>query len=393
MTADVVWFDSAQAGAPVLNNVAGSLIGVLDACLISGFNTKTITALVVAGNVATATCNGHGYSGKASQDVLIAGATPAGLNGRKQPTVVDANTFRFPAPGVGNQTATGTITAKVAPLGWVKQFTGTNLAMYKRTEVTATAMMLRLSDAAGTSARATMVETATGINTFTGTAPTAGQLSGGQYWNKGPNDAVAKQWVLVGDAKRFYLFTNFDGFTYPYATISQERAVIHGFGDALSFKSGDAYHCFINGPLQDAVTQGGASNYGLIGSRAQAGAHASLCLARPSTQLGGSMMSGAVGFANAASGNSSDLPNFPSTVDGGLVLMPAMLLFEDNVTANYPYRAVVPGMLQVLAKHPFPHMTIIDPVVALPGRKVLMLSTENQGSDGQHAIDITGPWG
>ena len=43
MSQYVVWFDSSETGAPVLNNAAGRLIGVLDACLITGFNTKAVT--------------------------------------------------------------------------------------------------------------------------------------------------------------------------------------------------------------------------------------------------------------------------------------------------------------------------------------------------------------
>jgi hypothetical protein len=46
-------FMSNEQGAPVLNNAAGSLISVLDACLVNGFNTVGIFSITITDNVAT----------------------------------------------------------------------------------------------------------------------------------------------------------------------------------------------------------------------------------------------------------------------------------------------------------------------------------------------------
>ena len=127
MANEVIWFDSAETGAPTLNNAAGSLIAVLDACLLNGFNLKSIT-INVAGGVATATCNGHGFSTATGKLVSIAGATPNELNGLKQIASATSNTFTFPAPGVPDGAATGAITAKRAPLGWTKVHAAANKA-------------------------------------------------------------------------------------------------------------------------------------------------------------------------------------------------------------------------------------------------------------------------
>jgi hypothetical protein len=385
MTADVVWFDSQEAGAPVLNNAAGSLIGVLDACLVTGFNTKTITSLVVAGNVATATCNGHGFSGKYSQDVLISGATPAGLNGRKQPTVVDANTFTFDATGVSNQTATGTITAKRAPAGWNKLFAGTNKVVYKRSDAQATAMLLRVDDPAGIEARALMVETATDVDTYTGPSPTEAQVSGGQFWGKGQNNTSPKQWVVVANSKFVFIVTNIDAQIYPLATPYSESTQLQAFGDFASFKPGDAYNCLIAGAYYSPVPNNGVQ-IGLGGSNPNT--TTTMMVARGYSQLGSAMPSATMGIGNQYSGSQGNLPVFPSPIDSGMVMMPGMLILEDNSPLGYPFRGICPGMLQILARRPLGHTTIIDPVVALPGRKVLMLSV----SGGQIGVDLTGPW-
>lgn len=388
MSQYVVWFDSSETGAPVLNNAAGSLIGVLDACLITGFNTKTVTIAVLAG-VATATANGHGFSGVYGKDVLIAGATPALLNGRKELTFVDTNTFRFAAPGVADGAATGTITAKRDPLGWVKQFSGTNKAIYKRSDVTATSMMLRVDDtnagvATATDARARMIESATDIDTLTGLAPTDTQQSGGQYWNKGPNTATAKPWRIVGNGKNFYLFT---------ATSSATGHAAASFGDFVSFKSGDAYNCLITSG--GGAWNGGSAQTSLLGYSNGFAAPASpnAYLSRAFNQSGASVQACLAGFTLSRSGDASaSLPNYPSPMDSGLLINPQMLLVENDAIYSYPARGTQPGLCQILAKAPFADLQIVEPVVSLPGRKLLVLILVGGNSAYQIAVDITGPW-
>jgi hypothetical protein len=71
--------------------------------------TTTLTSVVVASNVATATKTGHGFS--VGEVVRIAGSNLSYANGLKTiATVPDADTFTFEATG-SNATATGTITA------------------------------------------------------------------------------------------------------------------------------------------------------------------------------------------------------------------------------------------------------------------------------------------
>ena len=198
MSEHVVWFDNTETGAPALNNSPASLIGVIRACARTGFNVKTLTSIVVTGGVATATCAGHGYSGVYGKDLLISGATPAGLNGRKALTFVDTNTFKFAAPGVADGAATGTITAKRDPLGWVELFSDTGKSIFKRSDPTATSMLLYILDtntapASATEARVRMIEGATDINTLSGLAPT---FTAAQAAQKKPTEPL-------GDEERF----------------------------------------------------------------------------------------------------------------------------------------------------------------------------------------------
>ena len=51
----VKFFNENLPDAPVLNGVAGSLIGLLTACMVTGFGLRTAVSLVVSGGVATLT--------------------------------------------------------------------------------------------------------------------------------------------------------------------------------------------------------------------------------------------------------------------------------------------------------------------------------------------------
>ena len=145
MSQFVMWFDSSETGAPVLNNANGSMIAVLDACLVTGFNNKAVQSIAVAGGVATVSCASHGYVAVHGKDVLISGATPAELNGRKEVLTVTANSFTYASASPAGS-ATGTITVRRDALGFVKAHTGVNKAIYRRSDVTASAMMLRVED-------------------------------------------------------------------------------------------------------------------------------------------------------------------------------------------------------------------------------------------------------
>ena len=54
-TYSVKWFTSDMRGAPVVSGTAGTLIAMLDACLVTGFGVVTATSVTVSGGVATAT--------------------------------------------------------------------------------------------------------------------------------------------------------------------------------------------------------------------------------------------------------------------------------------------------------------------------------------------------
>ena len=67
-------------------------------------------------------------------------------------------------------------------------------------------------------------------------------------------------------------------------------------------------------------------------------------------------------------------------------------MVTEAVVGGRAVRGFLPEVLGFLAIKPAEPLQIFDPVVSLPGRKVLCLPAY-AGGDVRVGIDITGPWG
>lgn len=387
----VIWYTSNDAGAPTLNNAAGSLINVLDACLINGYNLKSVTSITVGGGLATATVSAHGF--RDQQIVLVEGATPPALNGRKRVTVTGSNTLAFDATGVPDGSATGSITMKAAPLGWEKRYSGTNKAVYARTAPEATAMVLRIDDtgsgaAAPTYARAVMYESMSDVDSGVGPSPPLSWLSAGQYWAKGISNASAKQWILVGDDRTFYFFA--ESSAAPFSSYGHLTA--HGFGDLISYRAGDAYGCFLGGPhnssfnsvfLGRTVTIPNYDNY------------ASEVLARLSNQIGGSVAAVLVGYSNQYAPGGVG-PSYPSPVDNGMVISSPSFCAEISSAFSHPIRGEYPGLaIPLAAVRNVMHGTVIKNLIGSPDKFLAVAvapGSSPTNPSGCVLFNISSPW-
>ena len=239
MTIPVKWFHSGMTGAPSPGTATGTLISILDACLINGFNTQGIDSLTYDSNTGkcTATVNsGHGFED--NQVVLIEGANETEYNGEARVTVVDANTFTYvPATAPTAATATGTITAKAAPVGgWNKVFSDVNRGVYRSNDPSSPGYYLRVDDNVDVDGGYLDVfESMSDIDTGTG-------IWGSCKWRKGRNSGGIgmQEWSLVGDGRAFY-------FRVRHTSSSYARPKIYFFGDVVSFVPGDVYATAITG--------------------------------------------------------------------------------------------------------------------------------------------------
>lgn len=379
MSFPVKFFHSAMGGAPALNGTAGQLLALLDGCLVNGFNPQTLTSLTVTANVATANKTAHGFV--LNQIVLISGATPAGLNGEQRITGVGADAFTFTTSGISDQTATGTITAKAAPAGWEKQFSGTNLAAYCSLTFGSNKPVLRVDDAGTTTARVVGYESMSDINTGSGPFPTAAQVASGAYWMKsGTADATARAWTLVADGQGVWFIRTHHASGY----ISFDA-----FTEFASEKAGDLYNAYLTGCSATTLLTAQGLWYPCSASGS---ASVGAWMPRTYTQLGTAIAAGAclphVAGTNGYSGANNTGLAYPSPVTNGLIFSRAAMRESGG-----PVRCnAMPGLLTTPQQLPLSHLDVVTSVPDIGNRDVLIVACENSNLGGRVGFDLTGPW-
>lgn len=389
-----IWYDSAETGAPSLNNAAGSLLALMRAVLRDGFNVKAVTSITVASGVATVICPAHSYSSTYGKWIKITGANASALDGVKQQTIVNANTFTYLAPGVADGSYTAT-DARRAPLGWTEPHAGTNKAIFARSAPEAGTQLLRILDtaaapAATTDARVLMLESATDIDTFVNPSPSATQMTDGAggYIHKGANSATVKPWALVGDDRGFYFIGPNNA-----ATPGETDRLGYWFGDGVPFFPGDAHFCLLS--VNSAV--GGASATSRVGSAA--GLAANWVTTAPQSSVVARSRGGAVvsevfdcqGPVPTRYGTVSSMT--AGTMPEKLYLMQGAHLVNNATTKEV--RGLLPGIAAPVANMPFTGLgavSVIGPVEG-DGRYYLAVNARANGAAaGNFVLDLTGPW-
>lgn len=382
MTDTIKYFDSTMTGAPSLSGTAGALIGLLDACLQDGFGSVTLDSLVVASNVATATYStGHGFAmvGNAGPVILIAGATPAGLNGEWRVTVTSTTQFTFATSGISDQTASGTITAKRAPAGFTQVYSGTNKAAYRSDDVTGTRLYLQVIDSTTTYATISGYESMSDVDTG------SDAFGSSTYWRKSNlENSATRPWSFFCDGRAFYFFP----FWYGSNTSVTEGCF---FGDFISYRAaGDPYGCAVigsavnNSPYPGGNSSGQNEFYNL--SLSAAVAHK---IARDHTQLikniGFSKTSAAV--VGGAMGGWGGAAAYPDPMNNSLIVSAVSVCEATNLL-----RGKLPGLYAPSHYRTPANKTIIDDVG--DSEKTLMTLMLGYGSYDYAvaAFDLTGPW-
>lgn len=314
---DIKFYVHTNTGAPQLQNAFGCMIDVLDACLVNGFGSQTVSTLTASGTTATATF-GSAHNFMQYQVINIAGATQTEYNGEHRIlTVPNANTITFELAAVPSvTTATGTISCSLPSLGWLKPFSGTGKAAYRSANtLLASRPYLRVVDAldaAYTStyakyAKVGIVEDMTDIDTLLGVqAPydsanpdnnwvgTGSGTSGVNGWARWYYAAIAsvsgglinsqtpaagnRQWVLVGNSDYFYILPTT---TVTSATVNTQHASAYGFGAFKSLLNADNSCTFLQSHL--TLSNNGASVYASF-SLVSSSASSSLLLLRDYAQ-------------------------------------------------------------------------------------------------------------
>lgn len=379
-------------GAPVLNGVAGATLGILDACLVTGFGLRTATSVVVSGGVATVTLSSDAKNANLLYSVVLVEGVAGGmtgLNGEQRVIAVTATTLQF-ATAVANGTATGTITIKTAAAGWEKRFSGTNKAAYRSLSPESLGMHLRVDDAGTTSCNVRGFEAMYDVDTGTGAFPTATDSSTGGFWTKSTvANANATRWDFFADSRAFYLCTVPSSGQTP----SQHGQTAYFFGDFISYKSGDAFATALLSSVNINLTT--VSQGSMFGSVTGAmNSHA-----RSYTGLGSAVTlftAPQAGGVSSTSGSDNWYGPFPSATDGAMRCV-RMNLNEGAATGlNSILRGHAPGGLYVPQSGLGLSFARGDTIV-IGGRRYYCIVADNTSSvsgtgGGRAFVDITGPW-
>lgn len=211
----VKFFTSKNNSAPQLLNVQGSMLTLLDACLVSGIQVGTVASLTASGTTATATF-GMTHNLMKHQIIRISGANQAEFNGDfKIKQIVNTNTITFELNALATvANATGTINCLLAPLGFEKTFSSTTAlgggraAFRSKDKSLPNRPFLRVVDERISSysnnyakyAKVGIVENMTDINTMTGVQAPYINSAPTRNWNPTGSGADIKN----GWAKWYY---------------------------------------------------------------------------------------------------------------------------------------------------------------------------------------------
>ena len=199
--------------------------------------------------------------------------------------------------------------------GWTKPFSGTNLAAYRQ-GTGSNNFYLKVRDDAPTTAQGGQIrgfETMTTVTATdssadgTGPFPTVTQSALGLFIRKSSvADASQRAWIIIADARTFYMFVLTGDATAGYYSTM--------FGEIYSFKTSDPYRCAIASRSDSA----GLQSNELFGTMPVSGVGITLAghfLARDASGTAGAILSGALGNTACNGGGAGNAPGFSNSAN------------------------------------------------------------------------------
>lgn len=355
---------SGMAGAPAISTAVSGALSVLNAALVDGFNVTAPQSVSASGGVVTVTyLTAHNYEDKCW--LRVSGAGAAALNADHQCTVPGPMTFTVAVPGIPDGPVSGSISVRVAPLGWERPFTATDVAVYRSPNVAGTRMYYQVNDsnlAFNTLARIRGFETMSSATVGNDPFPTVGQSPSGVAVVKGS----ATPWAVVGDDRTVYIYTG----SIPQG--SNYHGVVP-IGDFRSYKPADAYAAMVG---VSNASNGGSD----IGDLTNAALH---FVARSSNAL---VKSPQVGASGPYPGNSGRNRAYPSVVSGGLTLSRGLHVL-DGSGISAAIRGEWRGLMFVHEAVPATPWLVLPAVTGVIGRVVVLAS-----GAGSVALPIDEDW-
>lgn len=380
MAFKVKLYHSGMRGAPQKSGTPGCVPAIFDACLVNGFGEVTaVSVTIVGGKVRVVLNTNEGFS--TDTTVLITGASVPSVNGEHTVTAESPTLITWPTTEA-DQAVTGTIKVKVAPLNWIKPFSGTNLAVYKSPALESSGSYLFVDDAQALYTRFATYETMTDISNGLGRCPPLATDYGQVYKSEAAN-TTSRPWWIVGDDLGFYFCT--------IGYIGYDSVGVYWFGDAVPDRSNDKFRFLMSGNVTTSNNYEGSLPLSSTASSSNA------YVSRPINGIGAPMKvrygaDGPGGFTTSGIGQPNG--NYPAQSNNGLLL--SRTQYND---AN-GRRGIIPGGFHVSVNGLFNYFNngfVIEGQKDLAGKRLMHLFVSSSlsasaSSCGSFIFDITGPW-
>lgn len=277
----------------------------------------------------------------------------------------------------------------VTTMGWTKEFTDTNKAVYRA--AVGNRFYLAVDDTNAISASIRGYEAMTGVSTGTGPFPTVAQAANGLMVFKGSTasvNVVGTDWAFFSDGTLFHLLTNGGN---PGATGAGAVARLpFTFGDFFSYKAGDTYNVLINGCVANFNTTSAMAPQLALNVN-EVAVHAGCYVARPYSQVGSSVQVSKV--SNTAGNYSGRIGGgsltYPAPIDGGLLMSP--ILIQEGAAGP---RGRIPGMWNPLHTRPLSNGDTFSGVDDMVGAtfETFDLGYSNGALSGQCFMESSDTW-
>lgn len=413
-------YRSDDVGLSKISATVGSFVGLLEACLVTGFNLRTLDSLTYdsATDLFVGTVgSGHGY--RLNQIVLVSGAAPSQFNCEIWITAITATTFTGKAhisdARPATAAASGTMTVKAAPQGsWSKPYASADgtKAVFRMESPESSKCCLRVDNSIACSASYGMYCLVDGYETMGGLDTGINQFgyfaAGSNSWGLRARTTYSDSpWMLFADGAAFWGFIKIlnstsviDQAIEDFNTLYLWRSFF--FGDMVKRNSSDAYPCLL---ASGSYTITGAQDQFTLISNSRllelSGASTTgLCMARDMFgSVGKKTPYGQCSAWQGISCSGSGPLTYPSPVDNSLMVIPnGIYVMETNkaIRGNVPGYWVTPQEVRGV----FSPATVFEGFPGAEGRKFTSVHAQYQyGSTSPSTsygtlgfIDITGPW-
>lgn len=413
-------YRSDDVGLSKISAAVGSFVGLLEACLVTGFNLRTLDSLTYdsATDLFVGTVgSGHGY--RLNQIVLVGGAAPSQFNCEIWITAITATTFTGKAhisdARPESAEASGTMTVKAAPQGsWSKPYASADgtKAVFRMESPESSKCCLRVDNSIACSASYGMYCLVDGYETMGGLDTGINQFgyfaAGSNSWGLRARTTYSDSpWMLFADGAAFWGFIKIlnstsviDQAIEDFNTRSLWRAFF--FGDMVKRNLSDGYPCLLAASGSTATST--TDQYTLTSSSRlfdlTPGNNQGLSIARDMFgSVGKKPPYGQCSAWQGLSYSGAGPLTFPSPVDNSLMVIPnGIYVLETNkaIRGNVPGYWATPQEVRDV----FSPATVFEGFPGAEGRKFTSVHAQYQQGPNQPSstygtlgfIDITGPW-